>query len=230
MGSITMGPASGATMSGYRGSRRSPIGIGGAIAVHAIVVGAILLMPREMITTFIPTTLQGTNIPLDAPPPEIAKPEQTDIKPSQPAMERPTAPETIVPLGGFNDALTGADGPSQGDGGSMVSGGMNPPADPPALPVFVDAAIDPKALAAFQPDYPGTMIRQGIEGSVKVRVTIGANGRVTAIERLSGSDDAFWLATQRHALRKWRFAPATRDGVPVASSKVLTVHFRLQNN
>ena len=50
---------------------------------------------------------------------------------------------------------------------------------------------------------------------------------MTGIERLSATDEAFWIATQRHALRKWRFRPATRDGVPTASSKLLTIHFRL---
>ena len=34
---------------------------------------------------------------------------------------------------------------------------------------------------------------------------------------------------QRHALRKWRFRPATRDGVAVASTKVLTVRFTLND-
>jgi protein TonB len=92
---------------------------------------------------------------------------------------------------------------------------------------MVDASIDPRVLAMFQPDYPGAMVRQGMEGKVTVRVTIGADGRVIDVERLSATDEAFWLATQRHALRKWRFRPATRDGVAVSSSKVLTVHFRL---
>jgi len=65
------------------------------------------------------------------------------------------------------------------------------------------------------------------EGHVTVRVSIGVDGRVTAVERVSASDDAFWAVTQRQALRKWRFRPATRDGAPVASTKVLTVRFRL---
>ena len=87
--------------------------------------------------------------------------------------------------------------------------------------------IDPRAMSAFQPDYPGSMIRQGAEGTVTVRVSIGTDGKVTGIERISATDEAFWVATQRHAMRKWRFRPATRDGVPVPGTKVLTVHFKL---
>ncbi|MBJ7378170.1 energy transducer TonB, partial [Sphingobium sp.] len=68
---------------------------------------------------------------------------------------------------------------------------------------------------------------QGLEGAVTVRVTISAEGRVTAIEKVSATDESFWAATQRHALRKWRFRPATRDGVAVVSTKILTVRFTL---
>ena len=102
-----------------------------------------------------------------------------------------------------------------------------PPPDPPREPILTEPGIDPRDLSAFQPDYPGSMVRLGKEGSVTVRVAIGADGRVTGIERLAATDEAFWLATQRHALRKWRFRPASRDGVAVSGSKVLTVHFRL---
>ena len=102
-----------------------------------------------------------------------------------------------------------------------------PPPPPMPDPVLTEATIDPRALAAFQPDYPGAMIRQGQEGKVTVRVTISAEGRVTDIEKIAASDESFWLATQRHALRKWRFRPATRDGVAVAATKILTVRFTL---
>ena len=55
------------------------------------------------------------------------------------------------------------------------------------------------------------------------------NGRVTAVERLSATSDAFWRATQRQALSRWRFRPATLDGRPVEGIKVMTVTFRIQD-
>lgn len=130
--------------------------------------------------------------------------------------------------------MTGAQGDPVVIGSAGTGEGIDPgptiilpPADPPRAPVLVDAGIDPRALPQFQPDYPGAMIRQGLEGSVTVRVTINAEGRVTDIARVSATDESFWLATQRHALRKWRFRPATRDGVPVATTKIMTVRFTL---
>lgn len=210
---------------GYSGGRRSPIGIGGAVAVHAVVVGAFLLMPKEMIATFTPPPFIIHSVPLDPTPPENPPPrpdKPTARTPAQsPAktdpLTRPAPDQWVID--------TGTTGSDTGSG----SGAVVPPLDPPRQPVMVEAAIDPRALPSFQPDYPGAMIRQQIEGSVTVRVTIGADGRVIDIERLSATDDTFWLATQRHALRKWRFRPATRDGVPVSAIKTLTVHFRLED-
>lgn len=228
---VMMRTAGGNAVSGYTGGGRSPIGIGGAIAVHAVVVGAYLLMPKEMIAPYIPTILVGTPIAIEPPPPPN-DPPQTQADPLIRTMSK--AREPIIPdpfvLPPPSDGLKGAgsSGSDSGLGGGSGDGTViTPPIDPPA-PIFVDAAIDPRALAGFQPDYPGAMIRQGMEGTVRVRVTISAEGRVTEIENLSATDAAFWLATRRHALRQWRFRPATRDGVAVGSSKILTVRFNLE--
>lgn len=223
---MTMHAAGVDQAAGYRGGRESPIGIGGAVAVHALLVGGFLLMPGDVIAPYVPPILIGRPIPLDPPPPpEAEKPQPPSRKALQPAHDPlPSKPDAAV------DLTTGGGPMVLGDGGlgegQRREGVIPPPLSAPE-PVLVEAGIDPRALAAFQPDYPASMIRQGVEGTVTVRVAIGADGRVTGVERLAASDEAFWIATQRHALRKWRFRPATRDGEPVASSKVLTVHFRL---
>ncbi|KFG88437.1 Biopolymer transporter TonB [Sphingobium herbicidovorans NBRC 16415] len=213
--------------SGYSGKSGSPVGIGATIAVHAVVVGAFILMPREVIAPYVPQILIGSQIPLDPPPPPENQPSQPQSKlpVRAKADPGPTKPDSLV-----NGADNGSGLVLTGNGGAEGFGGEEmilSPLDPPREPVMVEPGIDPKALAAFQPDYPGTMIRQGIEGSVTVCVTISAQGRVIDIERLAATDEAFWLATQRHALRKWRFHPATRDGVAVSGAKVLTIYFRL---
>jgi protein TonB len=211
---------------GYGGSKGSPLGLGGTIAVHVLAVGLFLLVPREIHEPPLPPTLTGTNIPLDPPPPEPAP--ETPKTSVQPRIERPTAPDTIVkvPTGDTPMGLPDISiSPPPGDGGM----GTAPRFDPPPIPepVLVEPRIDSRALRAFQPDYPAAMIRLGEEGKVRVRVTIGPDGRVTAIERLDASNDAFWAATERHARKAWRFRPATRDGVPVGGTKILTVYFKL---
>jgi len=62
---------------------------------------------------------------------------------------------------------------------------------------------------------------------VVVRVLVGTDGRVKAIERVSATSDAFFAATRRQALSQWRFRPATRDGVGVESWYRMSVTFVL---
>ena len=78
-----------------------------------------------------------------------------------------------------------------------------------------------------QPPYPASEQRLGREGRVTIRVLIGIDGRVAAAERVRATSDAFYRATEQHALRHWRFRPATVDGRPVESRKSITVEFRL---
>ena len=105
------------------------------------------------------------------------------------------------------------------------------PADPAPIPTPKPAVrVEAKMRSGdLQPPYPPSEEKMEREGRVSVRVTIGTDGRVKSVEKVSATSDAFYRETERHALRAWRFAPATVDGRPVESSKVLTVHFRLND-
>lgn len=56
---------------------------------------------------------------------------------------------------------------------------------------------------------------------------IGTDGRVKQVERVSAASEAFWQATERQALSRWRFRPALRDGVAVESWRTMTVRFEM---
>jgi protein TonB len=211
---------------GYVGTRRSPIGIGAAIGVHVVVAGVIMLMPKEMIDKITPTVIWARNIELPKPPPPRQPEQQPDAKTLQkPVIDQPIIPPVIGPtLPPIDFGTVNVDPgrfPGIGDGAVVI--------DPPRSPVLVDAAPDSRFMRDFQPAYPPAMIRAQEEGKVMLRVRIGVDGRVLSVERLTAASDAFWDATERQALRKWRFRPATRDGVPVESERVMTVHFRLSD-
>jgi protein TonB len=82
----------------------------------------------------------------------------------------------------------------------------------------------------LKPPYPASQQRLGAEGVVTLRVLIGADGRVKSAEKLRATNDDFYQATLRHVLRNWRFKPATLDGRPIESSKVMTLHFELNED
>lgn len=97
----------------------------------------------------------------------------------------------------------------------------------PPVPIRVEARLDPRYAGDLQPPYPPSELRSEREGRVRVSVTIGTDGRVKAVRRLSATSDAFFEATRRHALARWRFRPATEDGRPVESRKVMNLLFRI---
>ncbi|CAH0349107.1 MULTISPECIES: energy transducer TonB [unclassified Sphingobium] len=209
---------------GYTGSAPSRVGIAGTIAVHAILVGGYFLIPAQMIKTILPTPIFIKNIPLPQDPPEVVVEQKAATKP-QPAQadNRPFVPD---PTFDFKPAIDNPGTPIKFDSVDIK------PFDPgiidsPRNPVLTAVSPDPRYMRDFQPDYPPAMQRAQEEGKVTVRVTIGADGRVTDIEKIFATTDAFWEATRAQAMRKWRFRAATRDGVSVASEKVMTVHFQL---
>jgi periplasmic protein TonB len=99
--------------------------------------------------------------------------------------------------------------------------------DPPPAPIFREATRDPRFARDFQPAYPAAREREGIEGRCPVTVTIAPSGRVTSVASNGCNDSAFFAATERQALRSWRFRPATRDGVAVESTQAVAVTFRM---
>jgi protein TonB len=162
------------------------------------------------------------------PPQDQPPPRHTDTPAIRPTRTLPPADHGIITdiilLPAGTDSMAGRLGGSididSGSGGGHA-------AVAPADPVLRDARRDQRFLDRFQPPYPPTMERAGEEGFARVRITISAQGRVTAISDLGSSDPLFFEATRRQALRAWRFVPATRDGVPVESTQELTVSFRM---
>jgi len=209
---------------GYVGSPRSPIGIGGAIAVHALAAGIFLMMPREMIAEFVPPSLLTYAVPADPPKQDPVKaiPEKVE-HPLQRPDPKPHIADPIVDFAFTKPEITtGAFDPF-----TLPQPTTEKQIDPPRTAVFVQALPDPRYARDFQPADPPSMQRMEMEGTVTVRVKIGADGRVFAVEKLFAASEDFWNVTREQALHKWRFRPATRDGAPVESERVMTVHFQI---
>jgi len=72
-------------------------------------------------------------------------------------------------------------------------------------------------------------MRKKIEGTVKVKVQIGSNGKVTNASIYASSGQGDFDSSALRAAKKWRYKPAYNGlGQPVASSKVETVMFKLR--
>lgn len=213
------------TTNGYSGNKPSPTAIGAAVAVHVAVAAVIMTMPATIFKPVGETPFWGYAVPETDDPPPIPPPPpaQDDSKADKPVTTTDTSP-----FDGTADRTIIFDTSDQLDGANTAGADIIVPVDPPK-PIFLSAKPDPRYLSDFQPDYPGAMIRAEIEGFAKVRVFIAATGRVDAVELIEATEPAFWEATRRQALKRWRFKPATRGGIAVPSEQVMTVRFRLSD-
>lgn len=208
------------TNGGFLEAKRSnPLGLTLVVVGHAAALTAIALAPPETFQkiTYVKTIVDS--IKDEAPPP----PPPPMPEPKAQPRSQPNDIEPLVDIGQKTGPIIALDpGPVRP---------FDPPVQPPAIPepVLVEAKIDPAAAGRFQPDYPSELVRAEIEGTVTVRVLIGVDGRVKAVEMVKATNEGFFEPTQKQALRYWRFRPATRDGVAVESWRTMTVRFALQN-
>lgn len=208
----------------------SPASMGITVAVNGGILAMLLTLAGGVVSV-LPD--DGTIIfqPTPPPPPitEVIPKPNTDkpVETLKPVKQYTVPPTQNPPPAGNND-LTAGTGltptlpPPTGGTGIEIPAG---PLIQPHVPVFIKPIIDPRHKASFQPDYPGTMIRAGLEGVAVVRVLIGTDGRVKEVEAVRADEEDFLKVTRAHALRKWRFKPATQDGIPIESWKEMTVRF-----
>lgn len=208
--------------------RANTVGMGAAIFVNGSIILAVALSPIIAERLPGPTIITGKNIPEPTPVKKDPKPHDNVAKPVQPIF----APDPIVETNTPTDpgptttsewTAIGSIGTATGGDDEVGSALGNIPKVP--TPIFKAALRDPRFARDFQPDYPVGKLRLEIEGSVTVRILVGTDGRVRQVQILNATDPDFARATEKQALRAWRFKPATRDGVPVEDWQTLTVRF-----
>lgn len=129
------------------------------------------------------------------------------------------------------------------DTGPIVDPGPSLPLGPISgtsldpVTVVPPVKADPVRIAArfntpdsmLRPPYPTDKLRLQEETTLQLRLTIDANGRVTAVEPIGRADPSFLEAARRHILRNWRYKPATVDGATTGSTTVINLSFRLED-
>ena len=85
-------------------------------------------------------------------------------------------------------------------------------------------ALDPEPMV----EYPPSLFRQGIEGTVSLRLYVDSVGNIVK-ESTQVAESSGYPAFDSAAVAgvpRMHFAPAQRDGHPVATSFTQPVHFR----
>lgn len=213
----------------FERKRISPTGVTIVVLLHGAAITALAMSKMDMpaMKVFTPLKIDSmTEPPEPAPVPEPK--DQPEVRPKQqvdyvkPLVPPPPSNSSDVVIRDTPEIPTFTPNPP---GEAKL-----PPADPPK-PIPSPERVGAQMLRAseLQPPYPAYEQRAEVEGSVAIRVTIAANGRVIRAEKVSATTDGFYKATERHALRSWRFKPATVDGKPVESVKTINVRFQLDS-
>jgi protein TonB len=216
----------------YQPSASRPASAGASLLVLAAVGFGATLVGPSVIPILTDPPIKIIDVPIDQPKPTPPPPKPETNK----VVERRTTPaphqpdplvETRTAAGNFTSTTeyTPVTSDPPADPGPLSGGGVV--AEPPKPPVMIGATVDPRYADSLQPPYPSSEIRNQTEGKLTARVLVGVDGRVKAIEILRTPSKGLSEATRRHALSRWRFKPATRDGVPYEDWMTMTLSFKL---
>lgn len=96
----------------------------------------------------------------------------------------------------------------------------------PPPPGMTDFDVPPTPLEPPTTAYPKWAQDRGLEGDVKIRVTVDVEGRVIEASVESSTADPSLADAALEAVTKWRFEPAKKMGQPVEASLVIPFRFR----
>jgi protein TonB len=212
-------------------------------ALHAGAIARLFLAPpamppAEMAAPVFQVSLEKLpplRLPQEWRPPEDSEaPRPNDAVKSPPRQTRPVPilvdtptanpvpPDTQVkPYEIGDELMPGVPGPPV-TGGTPDGEGFDDSPEPRR-----HAYADLKLLQVTAPRYPSRCLRLGIEGRVEVQVLVGENGRVQEVTLGESSGDASLDEAAMEAVRKWRFEPAMKNGMPVRAWVIAPVTFKL---
>jgi periplasmic protein TonB len=95
-------------------------------------------------------------------------------------------------------------------------------------PTQVTTLPEPLPFDIPRDAYPEEAKRLGLEGEVRLRLSIDEEGRVVDVKVLKDPGHGLGAAAVRNARRYLRFKPARRNAEAVATEIPFTLHFELQ--
>jgi periplasmic protein TonB len=164
-------------------------------------------------------------------PPIPARAVESDTKPArkpQPVVTR--KPRVIPPPLVESTIVESSPPPPMSDAPDRVATSARVHAPPvhgpyPLSPIMLGGFESSRVLTKVKPVYPEAAAIAKVEGTVRVRATIGENGAVKGVELESGPAMLFQAASD--AVRQWRFLPARLNGDPVEDVTHVNITFGL---
>ena len=198
------------------------------VSAHVAVAAVIMSMKMDLPIRIREKPIEIVNVPLPTDPDPIPQP-QTHRAPAPVPTPTPPLPPLPIPRDPPLDR-----GPIDTGGGTMTGGGdvggtgAGPTiGEPVKLP---PVRHDPRLITPssdLKPPYPASKLAAEEEATLNLRLTIDRSGRVIGVEPIGRADPVFVAAARRHLVAHWRYAPATVDDQPVATTLNITLRFQL---
>jgi protein TonB len=234
--------------SAARKSARPALTAAVSIAVHALALAAVVLVPLLAderlpeavgdVQAFFATPLELAPPPPPPPPPapgpvapRVAASRPQPVNGFQAPVEVPTeiVPEAGLDLGFEGGVAGGVEGGVPGGVvGGIVAGLPEPPPPPRPAPVRVGGVVkEPRRVRDVPPVYPPLAAEGRIEGVVVLECLLDTRGRVQQVKVVRGVPLLEEAAVE--AVRQWAYTPTLVGGEPVEVILTVTVTFRLRD-
>lgn len=132
----------------------------------------------------------------------------------------------VAVVGVFAIWLLPLSGCSNNHATTMKSAASSRPSPPVVYDVSEEGVHPPKVVSKVDPKYTKAARKAKIEGAVVVKLEVHPDGRAHNM-RIERSIDPGLDRKALEAISHWTFAPATKDGAPVAVAATIEVNFRL---
>ncbi len=211
--------------------------------------GQWLLQPREPVTlaqplmmavslVSVPGQQASTAPPVQPKPVEPPKPKKTPVKKplkkKTPVKHKPAQPPKTEAIA---EEIPLTPSPAESTAESSTLKDSSPASSTSASASKTQSNAEPYTEASVNanygfnppPKYPATYRRRGWQGTVRLRVSVSAEGHseAVAIQSSSGHEELDEAAIE--AVKKWRFIPAKRGDTAIASSVIVPIIFKLDH-
>jgi periplasmic protein TonB len=194
--------------------------VGGLAALQSglLVRAYELVVPVEMVSQIIEPPKPVLPPPAPTPPPPPPEPVKTSKAPVLPPAPQPLAINDPTPAPNAPVVTPAPPAPLPPISAPVAAAPStpSPPAPAPAPAPVVKVELprsDADHLNNPVPPYPPVSKRLGEEGTVVVRILVGADGLPQKAELRTSSGSERLDAAAVAAVMKWRFKPGTRGGV-----------------
>ncbi len=186
-----------------------------------------------------PAPIKKAEIPRPKPVPEVTKAPELTIPKEVAPLPDVSVPVTssVSALPGAITGLPGASGTGGGGGsGTGVGGGRGSGIGPGSgggtgggVYRPGNGVVSPRLLYEVKPNYTSDAMRAKIQGIVTMEAVVMPDGSVGDVQITRSLDQTFGLDQEAiRTVKKWRFAPGTRQGQPVPVLVEIEMTFTLR--